>query len=179
VVQDPNDAEFNSMPLNACSHVNVDYVVPASKIGALLSRLAGEQASGGTANFNSQNQNEMINQDVKSGEGTSYSCPECSGPLLRIKEEDLIRFRCRLGHAYGPETLRFAQSETAEALLWSALQSVAGRAEFEDELQRLARVRQDESRAQKHKELATKSRQVVELLKQAIDLLSSDTKSTE
>jgi hypothetical protein len=75
--------------------------------------------------------------------------------------------------------LRFAQSETAQSLLFYALQSVDGRAAFEDELHRLARAQGDETRAQKHQELAAKSRQVIQLLKKAIDLMSGEPSSAE
>jgi two-component system chemotaxis response regulator CheB len=171
VVQDPNDAEFNSMPLNACAHVKVDYVVPLAKIASLLNRLAGDPlASPAEIPQSRITYDDMIKQNVKSGKATSYTCPECSGPLLEIKEGDLVRFRCRLGHGFGSESLRFAQGESTESILYSALQAVTGKVEFEDELQRRARAQGDEVRALRTQQRSIKLQRAVELLKEAIDL---------
>jgi two-component system chemotaxis response regulator CheB len=118
VVQDPKDAEFNSMPLNACAHVKVDYVVPLAKIAPLLNRLAGDPMAPAEIPHSRITHTDMITQDMKNGKATSYTCPECGGPLLEIKEDDLVRFRCRLGHAFGSESLRFAQGESTESILY-------------------------------------------------------------
>jgi two-component system chemotaxis response regulator CheB len=44
IVQDPQEAEFASMPANALTHVNVDYSLPLDEIGPMLNQL-------GMANF--------------------------------------------------------------------------------------------------------------------------------
>jgi two-component system chemotaxis response regulator CheB len=41
IVQDPAEAMFTSMPMSAIEHVDVDYVVPLSKMGSLLIHLTG------------------------------------------------------------------------------------------------------------------------------------------
>jgi len=43
---------------------------------------------------------------------------------LEIKEGELVRFRCRVGHAYSPESLLAAQSNGIEAALWTALRAL-------------------------------------------------------
>jgi two-component system chemotaxis response regulator CheB len=43
VVQDPDDTRFPSMPRSAIAHVEVDYVVPADRIGPLLERLVMDE----------------------------------------------------------------------------------------------------------------------------------------
>jgi two-component system, chemotaxis family, protein-glutamate methylesterase/glutaminase len=42
IVQDPVDALYPSMPLHALEHVDVDYKLPVSEIGPLITRLAYE-----------------------------------------------------------------------------------------------------------------------------------------
>jgi two-component system, chemotaxis family, protein-glutamate methylesterase/glutaminase len=44
VVQDPEDALYPGMPASALQHAEVDHVLPAASIGALLARLATEPA---------------------------------------------------------------------------------------------------------------------------------------
>jgi two-component system, chemotaxis family, protein-glutamate methylesterase/glutaminase len=43
VVQDPRDAEFESMPLNACTHVKVDHLAPLADMPRLLNQLTRNQ----------------------------------------------------------------------------------------------------------------------------------------
>src|SRR5215216_8035460 len=42
IVQEPSQAQFDSMPLSALEYVEVDYNLPSTEIGALLGRLADE-----------------------------------------------------------------------------------------------------------------------------------------
>jgi two-component system chemotaxis response regulator CheB len=52
------------------------------------------------------------------------TCPECHGTLWEVKDEELVRFRCRVGHAYSDEALLVHQSEQLEAALWTALRAL-------------------------------------------------------
>ncbi|HYL95673.1 MAG TPA: hypothetical protein VET69_07710, partial [Terriglobales bacterium] len=56
----------------------------------------------------------------KNGVPSVYSCPECNGTLWEIREGKLLRFRCRVGHAYG-ESLLASKNEELESALWTAL----------------------------------------------------------
>ena len=42
IVQDPSEALFSSMPLHALEHVQIDHVLPLSRIAALLVKLTAE-----------------------------------------------------------------------------------------------------------------------------------------
>jgi two-component system chemotaxis response regulator CheB len=43
IIQDPSDAIFNSMPLNAMRNTTIDYCLPASEIGSQMSKLAQQR----------------------------------------------------------------------------------------------------------------------------------------
>jgi two-component system chemotaxis response regulator CheB len=132
IVQDPNDTEWPSMPLSALRHVDVDHTVPASQIGTLLQQLV-IMPSGSAATMPDRDENRpkdelelTMHEDERDhpGEPSPYSCPECGGVLWELRDGELIRFRCRVGHAYTSETLTTEQALTVEHALWSALRAL-------------------------------------------------------
>src|SRR3989440_11786508 len=62
------------------------------------------------------------NQTV--GTPSAFSCPECGGVLWGIQGGDLLRFRCRVGHAFSVESVLAEQSDTLEEALWVALKTI-------------------------------------------------------
>ena len=44
--------------------------------------------------------------------------------MNEIHDGDLLRFRCRVGHAYGPDALRLEQQSALEGALWAALRAL-------------------------------------------------------
>jgi two-component system chemotaxis response regulator CheB len=64
-------------------------------------------------------------EDVeKIGELSAFTCPECRGALWELRDGDLLRFRCHVGHAFSAESLMAEQSEELENALWAALRSL-------------------------------------------------------
>ena len=134
VVQSPDDALYSGMPRSALENVKVDYCLPASDIASLLARLANEPVEweeGGAMDEEMEKELDTAEFDLEAmkdndrpGIPSRYTCPECHGVLFEIDEEGLLRFRCRVGHAYSAETLLSEQSEALEAALWAALRSL-------------------------------------------------------
>jgi two-component system, chemotaxis family, protein-glutamate methylesterase/glutaminase len=64
------------------------------------------------------------------GEGTPsvFACPECHGVLWELRDGDLVRFRCRVGHSYGTESLATELSGASEAALWAAMRALEEKA---------------------------------------------------
>jgi two-component system chemotaxis response regulator CheB len=79
----------------------------------------------------------------------TYSCPECHGVLEEVEEGNMVGFRCRVGHAYSPESLHADQNVAVEKALWAAIRSLEEHAEFS---RRLA----SRSLSKKHSRLATR-----------------------
>jgi two-component system, chemotaxis family, protein-glutamate methylesterase/glutaminase len=69
----------------------------------------------------------------------ALACPDCAGTLaVRVEgDQGHLRFRCRIGHAYGLGSLLGAKEEAIEQRLWSALVSMEELADLLEELQRL------------------------------------------
>jgi two-component system chemotaxis response regulator CheB len=132
VVQDPEDAEWPSMPRNALKRDHVDHSMPLADIPALLVRLTREEAGPGVPvpqeylvedRIAAQEFAVMETQIVTPGEPSHISCPDCGGVLNEIKAEDEIRFRCQIGHAYTPLGLAAAQNDELERALAIAVRT--------------------------------------------------------
>lgn len=139
VVQDPQDALFASMPRSAIAHVEVDHVMPLSGIGPLLVRLSREQAAQGSYPISKEMEMEtkLAAMDTNEGQygeqvGTPsvFSCPECGGVLWEVHDGNLLRFRCRVGHAYSVDSILAGQTEAVEEALWTALKTLEESASF-------------------------------------------------
>jgi two-component system chemotaxis response regulator CheB len=64
-----------------------------------------------------------------------FTCPACHGTLWEVEEDGVLRFRCRVGHVYSPESMLAAQSDSVDRALWTAVRTLEERAAF---MQRMA-----------------------------------------
>jgi two-component system chemotaxis response regulator CheB len=125
LIQDPNDAEFPSMPLSALQDAPVHHRLRSDEMSSMLQRLvAGEDAA-----------NVLTDGDSRSPDQFSgITCPECRGPLFRRDiTARLSEFRCRVGHIFSPEVLLAEHTSTQEKKLYEAqlaLQEGADLAEY-------------------------------------------------
>src|SRR5207249_8453255 len=78
-----------------------------------------------------------------------FACPDCGGVLHELHDGDLLRYRCRVGHAYGTDSLQAAQAGAIEAALWSALRALEEQASLGKRLAERARAR-DHKRSADH-----------------------------
>ena len=58
------------------------------------------------------------------GSPSVFTCPECHGTLLQLKENGRARFRCHTGHAFSADSLLSQLTESVEETLWSAIRSI-------------------------------------------------------
>jgi two-component system chemotaxis response regulator CheB len=138
VVQDPADALYDGMPASALEYVGADHVVPAREMGPLLSRLAKSPLDGGRGaeslaphlhrevRLMEGDQEAMSEEHL--GEPSPWPCPDCNGVLWQIEDGPILRFRCRVGHAWAADTLLQQQGEGVEEALWMALRALEDRA---------------------------------------------------
>ena len=134
VVQDPSDALHSSMPKAALKAVAVDYCVPIIEMGALLAHLVNKAILVQEVNPVSKKMDIEVGiarEDnglemgiMKLGELSPYTCPECHGVLLQLKEGSLLRFRCHTGHAYSLNTLLAEVTQAIEESLWDGIRTI-------------------------------------------------------
>ncbi len=140
IVQDPDEALYAGMPRSALEQVAVDYTLPLQEIAALLTRLTQEPAPH-AAQARDETENDMeqelasmpasaLPEDRHPGHPSMYGCPDCGGVLWEMPGGDVLRFRCRVGHAWAAEGLLSEQVESMEAALWTALRALEESASF-------------------------------------------------
>jgi len=129
IVQDPAEALFPDMPQNALDAVQVDYCVPVSQMAETLIQVV--EAPRGTRPEAGISEEVAIENGRNALENlvspSTFTCPECQGPLWELKEGDLLRFRCQVGHAYSGESMLTAQQDVVERALWAALGAIQSR----------------------------------------------------
>jgi len=139
VVQDPLDAPFPSMPMSVMQEIRVDYSLPLSEIAPLLDKLSRETVEEGRypvpdeveieARIAEQEMDgeELIASVSQIGKVSKLTCPDCHGALWEIDDQELLRYRCHVGHAFSAEALNNGQSQMLEEALWSAVRALEER----------------------------------------------------
>jgi len=147
IVQDPEDALYPGMPASAIENVEVDHVLPLDRIAdAILDLLSDPVPRSNGARGNGDLETEVrkaemdpsLEIDDQVGMPSEFTCPECNGGLWEVKEGSLLRFRCRVGHAYSSDSLIGAYGRSVEAALWAALRSLEENAAFSQRLAKRA-----------------------------------------
>ena len=131
IVQDPEDATVASMPESAIRAVGgADEVVAAADIGPVLARLVEPQRKEDDAAVVEAEDPLAATSNRPDGPPSPFTCPECSGSLWELKDGEIVRYRCRVGHSYSEDAMVIEQGSAVEAALWSALEALEERAEF-------------------------------------------------
>ena len=137
IVQDPFEAPFPSMPMSVMQDIQVDYSVPVREIAPLLDTLSREVAYEeerypvpddveieSRIAEQKMEAGELIASVERLGRISKLTCPDCHGALWEISDEDILRYRCHVGHAFTAESLNEGQSEMLEVALWSAVRAL-------------------------------------------------------
>jgi two-component system, chemotaxis family, protein-glutamate methylesterase/glutaminase len=132
-VQDPDEAAYREMPVNALQNVPIDYRLPAADIGRLVGRLVAETTSDRIP-WKKDPQMEMETRfasmqhdpaDLSTmdaiGQLSPLTCPACHGSLWEINDPHVLRYRCHTGHAFAAETLTNQHTERVEDAVYTAI----------------------------------------------------------
>jgi len=149
LVQDPAQAVHGSMPQSAIDQVAVDLVGTAEALAARVAALAATSAPPARASaFDGQRALEnaiaMEGNALKAGvmhlgKVSDYTCPDCHGVLVQIKEGPITRFRCHTGHAFSLKALLAEVGNAIDNGLWDTLRAVEERVMLLRQMETLAR----------------------------------------
>jgi two-component system, chemotaxis family, protein-glutamate methylesterase/glutaminase len=134
VVQDPDDAEAPSMPRSALQHVAVDHVFPLAEMADGLVRLVRvpvteEETKPMSKELQTETKiaeegNALALGVMDLGPLTPYTCPECNGVLVQLKEGGILRYRCHTGHGYSVNSLLDEVTEAIEGDLYAVMRGM-------------------------------------------------------
>ena len=137
MVQNPETAAFDSMPLNALRDVQIDHTLDAAGMGPLLAELIARPVAGkAAAKFKDAAKRMAIEIGIATsdnafqrgimdlGKLTPFTCPECHGVLVELKEGLGLRYRCHTGHAYSANALLGGVMEMVDEYNWQHVRAL-------------------------------------------------------
>ena len=179
LVQDPEEALYDAMPANALAAVAADHVAPAATLGKLLGRVAEEELPdvlvmppSGLLRMETdlaRMDDAAMNEPDRPGEPSGYSCPDCNGVLFEIRDGVLVRYRCRVGHAWSPESLYGEQSQQLDGALWMALRGLEEKAAMARALGERAVTRNHTITARRFAEQADEATRAATLIRSMLE----------
>ncbi len=151
IAQDPDEALSPGMPKSAIATGMIDHVVALRDIPLLLTALVEEEAPPPrpeTGPHVRAMEPDLANVPLaivpgdRPGRPSVFSCPECHGTLWEVEDNGLLRFRCRVGHVYSPDSMLAAQTDEVDRALWTALRTLEERAALSHKLAERGRMRE-------------------------------------
>jgi two-component system chemotaxis response regulator CheB len=110
-----------------------------------------------------------MNYHDRPGRPSGFSCPDCNGVLYEIRDGDLIRYRCRVGHAWSSESLFGEQAQQLEGALWMALRGLEEKASLARAMGERARERSNPLTAERFDEQAKEATHAASLIRDMLE----------
>lgn len=179
LVQEPTEALYDGMPTAVIHADEPDAVVPVAKMSSLLVEWSREEVAPALVPAGRDLEmetdvaelvDEALDDPHRPGRPVGLSCPDCHGTMYEITS-DVLRFRCRVGHAWSPESLAAQQVEGAEAAVWMAIRHLEEKATLHLRLADLARERRSraaDAHLERAKEATHGARTLRQLLKEPL-----------
>ena len=174
LVQDPEEALYQSMPTSAIRYVEPDYVLPLRGLVDVLVRL--------TARANGQRPKETdvdeaapapAAEEAQPGDLAPFSCPDCGGTLWMTTQGEIDSYRCRVGHAYSTNGLVVRHAEALERAMWSAYRALEEQAGMSRRVARRLAERDRPESSERFERQAEETTRQAEQLKRILDDLTA------
>jgi two-component system, chemotaxis family, protein-glutamate methylesterase/glutaminase len=180
IVQAPEDAQFNELPMRALALLQPDATLNIAEMGAALVDMIKEEVPRVKAPPELQLEEEIDRLGIVSprkmdqvGQRVDQICPECGGPLWEVGTAGHKHWRCYLGHVVNARELLDRSSDHVESALWNAIRSLHERAATWDALAQDAITARLHQIADDYAQRAIKAREQAEVARAfMLELLS-------
>lgn len=190
LVQDPAEADYDSMPRNAIAATEHAMVAPVADLGKLITNIV---TKGSPAGGNGEEQAMAARRDTRLDaeleaevEGllagdpetdtwtraySGLTCPECGGPLYTGAEHT---FDCLVGHRWSPQSLFEEQSSSVERALWLAVRALDERGRLSARLAGAAQQRGHSFSADQFESAAEEARAAADAIREVVGGLTTE-----
>jgi two-component system chemotaxis response regulator CheB len=152
------------MPQTAIRQVAVDHVLRTDDMVAIIAGLmrAPVEEAAVAANDRpprgiAEEGTDALDSGELPGPPSPFTCLECGGTLWELRDGELVRFQCHVGHAFNGDSLVAAQSDALEGALWTALRALEESAALRRRMADHARTRGMSAIAEAYEEHAQDS----------------------
>lgn len=144
LAQDPGEAAYPNMPQSVVANVpatrTAGVVGLAARVDALCrTPVVGAEPAAASETLTLEVEVAAMDEGTldggaRAGVPAGFGCPECYGSMFQIEDGEMLRFRCRVGHAWSASGLLLQQAEAMEGALWMALRSLEEKAALSRQL---------------------------------------------
>jgi two-component system chemotaxis response regulator CheB len=177
LVQDADEAFYAGMPLAAFQAVGSAKQSRVADMPAVLrewiSTLDAAAAEAPPALLEMETElaeldAHALHEPDRPGVPAGLGCPDCAGALYQIEESGLRRYRCRVGHAWSPESLLARQTIAMESALWMALRSLEDKAALNTEMSEQAAQEDRPLAASRFSDAAAEAHRAAEMVRRLV-----------
>jgi len=163
IVQDPADAEYADMPLNAIHATQPDHIAPIERIPELLVAATRQPPA-------------AVPPSPRADTGwcgapSGISCPACAGSLWSESDAGVERLRCRVGHIYSLDGLFLSHGDALETALWAAARALEEHAILAHRLAQRARDNGNDRLADGYRRKEGQAEQQAAAIRDAVERL--------
>lgn len=172
VAQDPGTALFPSMPRSAIINDHVDHVTKPFAIARVISEfVSATRPATAPQTDRPVAVADRGRAEEPDGPPSAFTCPGCHGPLWENEHGDVLRYRCRIGHAWSEQAMQSAQTDHVEAALWTAVRTLREKAAMADRLAERAADRGLLRAVRSHERHAAELREHAQTIRGSIERL--------
>jgi two-component system, chemotaxis family, protein-glutamate methylesterase/glutaminase len=187
VVQAFDDALHASMPRAAAAAVPDCTTAPMATMGRVLAELVGQTVPDSEPPpARMEMEMRMADLDAaamhaehRPGTPSGFACPDCHGALFELEGEPMLRFRCRVGHAWSAGSLVAQQTADVESALWMALRNLEEKAALNRDLGGRAMTQGHDLAARHFADRAAEAVHAAELLRSLIERIGDQVEQVD
>jgi two-component system chemotaxis response regulator CheB len=162
IVQDPDEALYPGMPLNALAHVSVDAVVPSERIAETITSIVNGR------DLSDPQPPAQPGWNPSERDRLTSVCPECGGVLIERSEAGMPQWECHVGHRYSPTSLADAQGMRVEMAVWTAVRMLRDRSALLTRMADHSEQRSQPNAARRFRAQAEDASRQAELVREAL-----------